>query len=40
MNLVTTVDSENDELLSDESPKLHSLVITYIDQAQMVIGIA
>ena len=40
MNLVPTVDSDSDGLLSDESPKLHSLVITYIDQAQMVTDIA
>ena len=40
MNLVPTVDSDSDGLLSDESPKLHSLVITFIDQAQMVTDIA
>jgi flagellin FlaB len=40
MNLVPTVDSDSDGLLSDESPKPHSLVITYLDQAQMVTDIA
>lgn len=40
MNLVPTVDSDSDGLLSDESPKLHSLVITFIDQSQMVTDIA
>ena len=40
MNLVATVDSDSDGLLSDESPKLHSLVITFINQSQRVTDIA
>lgn len=40
LNLVPTVDSDGDGLLSDESPKLHSLVITFINQSQRVTDIA
>jgi flagellin FlaB len=40
MNLVATVDADSDGLLSDEAVKLHSLVITFIDQSQMVTDIA
>lgn len=40
MNLVPTVDSNADGLLSDESPKLHSLVITFINESQRVTDIA
>ncbi len=40
LNLVPTVDSDSDGLLSDESPKLHSLVITFINQTQRVTDIA
>ncbi len=40
LNLVATVDSDSDGLLSDESPKLHSLVITFINQSQRVTDIA
>lgn len=40
MNLVPTVDSNGDGLLSDESPKLHSLVITFINEYQRVTDIA
>ena len=40
LNLVPTVDSDSDGLLSDESPKLHSLVITFINQSQRVTDIA
>jgi flagellin FlaB len=40
MNLASTTDADADGLLSDEAVKLHSLVITFIDQSQMVTDIA
>lgn len=40
MNLVGTTDADADGLLSDEAVKSHHLVITFIDQAQMVTDIA
>ena len=40
LNLVGTTDGDADGLLSDEAVKNHSLVITFIDQNQMVTDIA
>ena len=40
LNLVTTTDADADGLLSDEDPKLHTTVISYIDTVQEVTDIA
>lgn len=36
INLTTTTDADNDGLLSDESTRLHSTVVSYVDQSQEV----
>ena len=38
-NLATTTDADNDGLLSDETTKLHTTVISYIDKVQEVTDI-
>jgi archaellin len=40
INLTTSTDSDNDGLLSDESTKVHSTIISYNDQTQEVTDIA
>ena len=40
INLTTTTDSNNNGLLSDESPKNHTTVLSYTDQSQEVTDIA
>lgn len=40
INLTTTTDADSDGLLSDESSKLHTTVISYTDQVQEVSDIA
>ena len=40
IDLTTTVDADNDGLLSDESGKTHTTIISYIDQGQRVDDIA
>ena len=40
INLKSTVDSDRDGLLSDESPKTHTAVMVYVDRSQQVIDLA
>ncbi len=40
INLTATVDSDGDGLLSDESPKIHTTVMAYIDSVQEVLDLA
>ena len=40
INLTTTTDADNDGLLSDETGKTHTTVISYVDQSQRVDDIA
>jgi flagellin FlaB len=40
INLTTTTDSDSDGVLSDESTKVHSTIVSYVDQVQEVTDLA